>query len=62
MVACFIRVIHSDTSTHPFLISLIDLLDKSKSDKKELEIFLPFLIQRLMENIGINFLNCAFIF
>ena len=62
MVACIIHVINIDTRLHPFLMSLIELLDNSKSDDNDLKLLIPFLVQKLMNDIGSSMTNCAFIY
>lgn len=62
MAACIIQVIYNDILLHPFLMDLIELLDQNKNKIKKLNVLLPTIVRKLMIDMGINLLNCAFIY
>ena len=61
LVAYIVQVIHTKITLHPFLMDLLLLLDKSSTENLNTKKIIPFLSQKLMQVIGYNKLNCAFI-
>lgn len=57
-VACIIQVIHTDVLLHPFIMDLVTLLSTYDDFKNLINI----LATKLLNNLGFNKLNCAFIY
>ena len=62
MISCFLQVIRTNLRLHPYILDLILLLDKQSNDDNDLNQFLSFFIQRLLQVSNESPLYCAFLY
>ncbi|KAK8881201.1 hypothetical protein M9Y10_003933 [Tritrichomonas musculus] len=62
LTAIILQVIRTSHKTHPFLLELLKLLQKSSSEENDLHLLMPFITKHLLHSFYKSPLYCSFIY